>query len=211
MLKHIVAGLSLLSLVTTALPVSAASLRSALRQQSDDRKAVAAYRLTKPTLDKVVLVMRAGQEEARKDPQVAELERVERDIAALEDKLQKSDLSAAERERLIKLEATRLGLARSAVRDEASASSIDELAEKVQKNPATAAALTRAGLTAREYATFMATFIHAALAHSLQQAGMPTLPEGVNPENVKFIAAHEAEVEAIQKEFQLFGRSGSRN
>jgi hypothetical protein len=32
------------------------------------------------------------------------------------------------------------------------------------------------------------------------------LPADVNPENVQFIADHEAEIEAMQKEFEALGK-----
>jgi hypothetical protein len=59
----------------------------------------------------------------------------------------------------------------------------------------------------REYAKFWLAFIQAAFAHGFKKSGMlKELPPDVNPENVRFIDEHAAEIEAMQKEFQALGR-----
>ena len=66
-------------------------------------------------------------------------------------------------------------------------------------------ALEREGLSPREYSKFMLAMMQAGMIVGFSQGSVDyaKLPPGVNPENVKFVEQHKAELEAMQKEFQL--------
>ena len=64
--------------------------------------------------------------------------------------------------------------------------------------PALAAALAEAGISARDYTTFALALVGARLAHGFVKSGaMRFVPPGVATENVAFIAAHEPDVAAV--------------
>jgi hypothetical protein len=67
-----------------------------------------------------------------------------------------------------------------------------------------ARALEREGLSAREYAKFMLAMMQAGMIVGFSQGTVDysKLPPGINPENVKFVTAHKADLEAMQKEFE---------
>jgi len=49
----------------------------------------------------------------------------------------------------------------------------------------------------------MISMLQSAIAAGMKKAGMlKDLPPGVSAENVKFVEEHEAELKALQKEFQ---------
>ena len=59
-------------------------------------------------------------------------------------------------------------------------------------------ALAKENVTPREYAKFTMAMIQASLAAALQKGG-GKLPEGVSPENVKFMVDHETEMQQMQQ------------
>jgi hypothetical protein len=66
------------------------------------------------------------------------------------------------------------------------------------REPALAAALADAEISARDYTTFALALVGARLAHGFVKSGaMRFVPPGVATDNVAFIAAHEAEVAAV--------------
>ena len=72
------------------------------------------------------------------------------------------------------------------------------LDERLRNEPALAAALQAARMTAHEYTTFALALFAARLAHGFVKSGvMRYVPEGVTKENVAFVEAHQAEVAAV--------------
>jgi hypothetical protein len=66
------------------------------------------------------------------------------------------------------------------------------------REPALAAALAGAKISARDYTTFALALVGARLAHGFVKSGaMRFVPPGVASDNVAFITAHEAEVAAV--------------
>ena len=175
-----------------------------------DLKEVASYRLTVETLKKVQTATRSIIEELKKDPHFQKLQAVEREIAALG---KKDDLTEADQQRLEKLRADKESLENSAdnVLNMGNADSLDEMEAQIQKAPLIANALQSAGMPPREYAKFMMAIIQASMVAGFKKAGMmKELPPGVNPENVKFIEEHEAELKAMQAEFEKLAKGGYR-
>jgi hypothetical protein len=176
-------------------------------QTSADEKELAAYRLTMPTFRKVVAVTRAMVEEMKQDPKVQEAMKLEAEIDALENKEEPTE---AEQERLETLRARKEAL-KEQVESKSSfnnAQTISEMEAAIRQFPPMANALRREGLAPREYATFFLALFQAAIVHGFRKSGVEIkdLPAGVNPENVKFIAEHEQELEAMKQEFEALGK-----
>ena len=179
-----------------------------------DSKELASYRLTMDTFQKVNTMMRALAEEMQKDPKVRALMKTEAEIEALE---KKDDLSDAESERLDKLRELQEQQEQAVEASQPegmnlnNASTLDEMEAGIRKVPQAMAALTRAGLTPREYSKFMIATLQAGMVAGLQKQGLlkelpPELKE-INPENIKFMNEHGAELEAMGKELEAAGKS----
>ena len=211
--------------VLTLLLASGLALSSsspAFAQNSADEKELASYVLTMPTLNKVVAAMRVMAQEVRKDPRYQELMKFDAQIAELEKQLEplqaKDETTPAEdakieslTEQLEKLR-ERKAQAEDAMSDAAPAMgnmrSLDEMERGMAAFPAMARALKSQGLSPREYAKFMMVMLQAGMVYGFSQGKVDyaKLPAGVNPENIKFIIAHKAELDAMQKEFASLGK-----
>ena len=171
-----------------------------------DAKELASYRLTMDTVNKVAAATRAMMTELKQDPQFQKLQKIEAELEALNKKeeptdadVQRMEALAAEKEKLEEAHDLNLG----------SANSLDEMEAQISKTPVMARSLQKAGLTPREYSKFMMAMVQAAFAAGFKKAGMlKELPAGVNPENVKFVEEHEAELKAMQEEFEKMGKGG---
>lgn len=195
-MSHIRVSLSILALVVVAGSFTAAQTLSA------DEKAIAAYRLTLPTVKKAMAVTEGFIAELAKDPRVQEIQKIKTQIKALEAKEELTDAQQAELEKLREREEA---LEQAMERSEEGkglndAQTLADMEAAMKKEPAAMRALAREGLTAREYALCMMTLLQASLVEGLSQGkvDLDKLPPGVNPENVKFVREHKAELEAMQ-------------
>jgi hypothetical protein len=170
-----------------------------------DAKEIAAYRLTMDRFNKVVNVNRAFVKVMMQDPKVQEAMKIEAELQALG---KKDTPTEADAKRIEELEARKDALDESIDNPlGGDATTLAEMEARLRKYPPMLQALQREGMTTREYATFWMAFIQAAFAHGFQKSGMlKELPVGVNPENVKFVADHEADIQAMQKEFEALAR-----
>jgi predicted RNase H-like nuclease (RuvC/YqgF family) len=200
--------------VTTTAPL--------LAQSKADEKELASYTLTLATMNKVVAAMRGMTQEMMNDPKYQQLMKFDEQIADLEKQIdtlqEKDELTDAEsakidslHEQVEKLRERKEQAEESMSTDAPSmndAQSLDEMERGITAFPPMARALTREGLAPREYAKFMLAMLQAGMIHGFSQGKVDyaKLPAGVNPENIKFIAAHQAELEAMQKEFAAMGK-----
>ena len=71
------------------------------------------------------------------------------------------------------------------------------------KQPAVVAALARAGTTPREYMAISSAYLGAAMAVGMEKS-VPgyKIPAGIDPANVAFMRAHQADLEALQKRME---------
>jgi len=174
-------------------------------QPAADAKIIEAYRLTTAALKQVVNVNRALIQEMTSDPALTASLALSAEIEALS---RKDELTEAEAKQLEALEARMERLEDDANPLSGDASSLDEMEARIRKFPPLMRALTREGMEPREYATFWMAFMQAAFVHGFQKSGMlKDPPPGVNMENVRFIAEHTAEIEAMQKELEALGRA----
>lgn len=171
-----------------------------------DTKEIASYRLTMEGVNKVAAATRAMAAEMKKDPRFQEMMKLDADIKALE---KKDELTDAESTKLEQLKEKKEQLSQ-VFEDGAmsNAKSLSEMAAGIQKFPPMANGLRAAGMTPREYATFMLAMLQASMVAGFKKSGMmkdADVPPEVNMENVRFIEQHQKELEALQKELQALG------
>lgn len=190
---------------TFCLPVGQAY--AAQKTADPDMKAIASYRLTMEALKKVAAVNRALVQQMMQDPKVVEARKIEAELEALS---KKEEPTEADQKRMEELEAKQSALEESMDNPLGGESrTLADMEARIRKYPPMMQALNREGMTPREYATFWLAFIQAAFAHGFQKGGMlKELPPEVNAENVKFVAEHEAEIQAMQKELEALGAEG---
>jgi predicted RNase H-like nuclease (RuvC/YqgF family) len=210
-------------LLLCLLVLFAASTWQPLHAQSKaDEKELASYALTMPTLQKVVAAMRAMSQEMMADPRYQKLMKFDEQIEQLEEQLKplesKDELTDAEsakidslNEQLEKLreQKEQAGEAMSSsAPDMNNAQSLDDMERGIAGFAPMARALKREGLSPREYAKFMMAMLQAGMIYGFSQGNVDyaKLPAGVNPENIKFIVAHKAELDAMQREFAAMGK-----
>ena len=210
-----------LSVLLAAL-VAVGATAPLLAQSKSDEKELASYALTTATLNKVAAATRNMAQEMMSDPKFQQLRKLEDQISAIEKQLEpleaKDERTEAEDKKVESLQ-EQLDKAQEA-KDKAeeamsgsgpnlgNANSLDEMERDIAAFAPMARALKSAGLTPREYSKFMMAMLQAGMVYGLSKGNVDyaKLPAGINPENIKFIAAHQAELEAFQKEFAAIGR-----
>ena len=175
---------------------------AAAQTPSADEKAIAAYRLTMPTIKKAMAVTESFVAELAKDPKVQEMQKLKAQIKALDEKEELTEAQQAELEKLREREeALEQEMDRAAeAKGFSNNQTLADMEAAMTKEPAAMRALAREGLTPREYALCMMTLLQASMVEGFSQgkADLSKLPPGVNPENVKFVREHKAELEAMQ-------------
>lgn len=171
-------------------------------QNDADAKEVASYRLTMEAFNRMKVAWHAAAEEAKKDPKYQELARLETELETLRKKDEPSEAEQARIEELstkqeqLKNETEGPGLFNDA-------NTLDEMEAAVRNQPLLSGALAKAGMPPREFAKFTFALVGAGFAAGMQKAGMlKEIPKGVNPDNVKFILEHEAELQQLQEEMK---------
>lgn len=191
--------------VLTLVSVLASPLHALQKVDDADAKEIASYRLTSAALAKVVNVNRAMLIQMQQDPKVQEALKVDKAIEALE---AKDELTEAEQKQLDALRERQDQLEDSADNPlGGDTKSLGEMEARIKEYPPLMQALQKEGMAPREYAKFWLAFIQAAFVQGFKKSGMlKEIPAEVNPENVKFIEEHAAEIEAMQKEFAALGK-----
>ena len=192
--------LSALLIIGLALSVPQAAAAQTL---SADEKLLASYRLTMPNIKKAMAVVQSVAEEAAKDPKVQERAKLKKRMDALSEK---DELTDAEQAELDKLQERLDALEREEEEKDdnstfSNAQTIAGMEAAMKKHPAAMGALTRAGISAREYSLTMMALLQASLIEGMSQgkADLKNLPPGVNADNILFVRQHKAELEAMQK------------
>jgi hypothetical protein len=204
-MRHPTTALLLIAVLTAA-PGAAQT-----NPQSDrDLKEIAEYRLTMDGLRKMMTVMRTLAEEMRNDPKVQARMKVDAEIKPL---TEKEELTEAEEKRLeelrMKLEQLEQEEDNAPSRGNNNPQTLSEMAAQVERQPTVAAALRKAGMSPREYSTFMLAMMQAGMVAGFKKTGhLKELPKGVSAENVKFIEDHEAELKAWQEEMERLNKKG---
>jgi hypothetical protein len=194
-----------LAIAVSLVPAPPSQSQAAAKARSDaDMKELATYTLTMDTLNKVDRVIQRVTAEVKKDPKVIETTKLKAELKALTDK---DETTEAEDKRM---ETIRERLEAIESSDDNNSMSVGDgqdlnaMAAKIQALPAAASALRAEGLSAREFSKFMVALLQAGLAAGLQKSGLlKTTPEGTNPANIKFMLEHEAELQKMQKAWEV--------
>ena len=198
-------------LVTATLIISLTSAAAAQSLSAADTKELASYRLTMETTKKIYALFRAFSQEIASDPKVQALQKTKAEIAALS---KKDELTDAESERLEKLE-MQAEQQQEAIEAQtganiSNAQNLSQMEAAIKANPRFMAAMSKVGLTPREYAKWTLASLMAGMVAGFQKSGvLKELPKDlkeVNPENVKFILDHEAELNAMRAEMEKLGK-----
>lgn len=176
----------------------AAALAQGAAANDPDLKEIVAYRLTVPALNKVVQAAKNMSQAARSDPRFAKLAALKAEIKKLEAKDERTEAEDA------RLDALREQLEQAEENDSAGgdAKTLAEMAAAIEKEPLARKALTDAGISAREFATFSLAYLQAGMVAGLMKQGLikevpKELAATVNMDNVKFVQEHAAELEAL--------------
>jgi hypothetical protein len=170
-------------------------------QTTADDKEVASYRLTMAGLNRMARINSDLAAELSKDPKYQELMNVQAQVRALE---AKDSLTDAEQKQLDDLNARAEKMTDDQPGNDlmGDARTIDEMAAKIKMFAPLSSALSKEGMSPREYSVFTMALLQAAMAASMQKAGaLKQLPAGVNAENVKFVLDHEADIRKLQQSF----------
>ena len=74
---------------------------------------------------------------------------------------------------------------------------------RIESSPAAVRVLKDVGLTPRDFVWITAAWLQAAMTQAvLESSPQSKLPPGQNPQNVEFLRAHRAELEAMTKDFE---------
>jgi hypothetical protein len=167
-------------------------------QADRDLQEVQSYRLSMDVVRKMTAVYKAAAAEEAKDPRRQQIAKKKAELAALEGKEEPTE---AEQERMAALagEIDRLQEAAESGATLEGATTLTEMARRMDAVPAFAAAVRGAGLTTREFATAQLALLQAGIAHALLK-GSPgkAPPPGVSKENLEFVRLHEPEIEALR-------------
>lgn len=186
--------------VVAALPVSAQTPGS-----DRDAAELKSYRLTMDGLRKMAT---AGENLAKaiaNDPRFKAEQALKKDIDDLE---RKDELSEAESKKLDDLRAKLEEMEeKNSGSDDASDQTLDGIAKRIEKEPVMAKAIRDAGLTPREYTLMGLVTFQAMMVHGMQkQFGNKQLPPDVAAtvlaDNIKFVAANEAEITKLMERMQ---------
>lgn len=184
-------ALTILLLSITPLPAAA----QASTTQADTRE-VQAYRLTLPKLKQLNAAMADLQRQRDADPAHQALLKKKKELAALSEKEDPTDSDQA---RMTRLEADiRDAEEAEDTSEDSQDQSLTTMAQRMSADPRIAGALKRAGLAPREAATMQLAFLQVAITVGLLESGtIKEIPKDVNPDNVKFLQANRAEIQAL--------------
>ena len=177
-----------------------------------DSKELASYRLTMETTKRVFGVMRALMQDMASDPKVQALQKTKAEIEALS---KKEELSEAESARLEKLQ-MQAEQQEDTLQEAAgglnlsNAQNLNEMEAAIKSNPRLMGAMNKVGLTARDYSKYILASLMAGMVAGFQKSGalkeLPKELKEVNPENVKFMLEHEAELTAMRQEMETLDK-----
>lgn len=91
---------------------------------------------------------------------------------------------------------------------------IASMAAEYDRVPALKSALTAAGFTSTEFATFSLSYMQASMAYSMMTQGpenlrIKELPKGTPKENVDFVRTHQDLIQQLDKELKALQQPGS--
>jgi hypothetical protein len=191
--------------VCLALLVALPALAQVPGANDPDAKELAAYQLSVPVLNKVIQATRTLATAAKNDPRFKKQQALKAEIKKLEEK---EDPTEADQARIEKLQAE-LETAQKSVFPNANNQTLSQMAAAMEKEPLFSQALASAGISARDYAKFLFAYVSAGMVAGMMEQGVikevpKELAGSINMENITFVQAHKAELQAFQKEMKSF-------
>jgi hypothetical protein len=143
---------------------------------------------------------------AKNDPRFKKQQALKAEIKKLE---QKEEPTEADQARVEQLRAEVEAIERSVFPKSDNNQTLSQMAAAMEKEPLFKQALVSSGLTAREYAKFLFSYMSAGMVAGMMEQGVikevpKELAGSINMDNIKFVQAHKAELQAFQKEMQSF-------
>ncbi len=181
----------------TAFLVAIAAAPAAAQASSSaaDTREVLAYRLTMPKLNQLNQAMADVQRQREADPAYQRLQGKRRELAALGEK---DELSEAEQERMERLEEEIAEAEQAEEGPDEADQSLAGMSRRMERDPRIAGALRRASLAPREAATMQIALLQAVLVAGLLESGhLKEIPKDASPENVRFVQANQAAINAM--------------
>lgn len=181
----------------TAFLVAIAAAPAAAQASSSaaDTREVLAYRLTMPKLNQLNQAMADLQRQREADPAHQRLQGKRRELAALGEK---DELSEAEQERMERLEEEIAEAEQAEEGPDEADQSLAGMSRRMERDPRIAGALRRASLAPREAATMQIALLQAVLVAGLLESGhLKEIPKDASPENVRFVQANQAAINAM--------------
>jgi hypothetical protein len=167
-------------------------------QADSDLQEVQSYRLSMDGIRKLTAVYKAAAAAEAKDPRRQQIAKKKAELKALESK---EEPTAAEQERMSALADEIARLEESTDSDVTlnGATTLSEMARRLDAVPAFAAAVRAAGMTTREFATAQLSLLQTGIAYALLKSSPGKQPPpGVSKENLEFMRLHEQEIEALR-------------
>jgi hypothetical protein len=167
-------------------------------QADRDLQEVRSYRLSMDVVRKLSAVYKAATAAEAKDPRRQQIAEKKAELKALESKEEPTD---AEQERMATLADEIARLEESAASDLTleGATTLSEMARRLDGVPAFAAAVRGAGMTTREFATAQLALLQTGIAYALLKSSPGQQPPpGVSKDNLEFMRLHEQEIEALR-------------
>lgn len=197
-----VSGAALLSGLAVLCSVPIASPSS----PESDLKEVSTYKLTVPVLKQVVLATRNLVAAMPSDPRFQRAQKLKAEMAAMSAAMEKGEPTEADVEKIQKI-GQEIEAIEGSLNIMGGQKSLDEIEAAALREPLVGKAMKAAGLSAREYAKFMAALLQASMIAGFQKEGMlKTVPKEANLENVKFVEQHAAELAAFMKEMEALSQ-----
>ena len=202
----------MLSRITRTLIITLAFLSTIDRASAQapldaDAKELKSYTLTTTALKQFAAATRNMMTAAKADPRFQEMAKLKAEVEKLEAKEEPTEADDARLEKLnAQIDALESKLPNINVAD-ARLKTLSDIEAAIKKEPLALNALNAAGMAPRDYAKFSLAFFQAAMLHGMQKAGVikevpKDLQATVNMDNVKFIEANQAEINALMAEFQ---------
>jgi len=165
-----------------------------------DLRELSTYTLTMDSVNKVARINQGLVDAMKQDPKYAEQVKLKKELDAIK---KKDETTEADDKRMEEIGARLQTLEEQTKSplDMNNAKNLTEMAASIQSFPPLMNLLRKEGMSARDYSKFMLAMIQAGFTAGLQKQGLvKTMPEGVNPANVKFVLEHEEELKKLQGE-----------
>lgn len=190
----------MITLCALAIALSLSPAQAPKMAADADLRELSTYTLTMDSVNKVARINQGLVDAMKQDPKYAEQVKLKKELDAIK---KKDETTEADDKRMEEIGARLQTLEEQTKSplDMNNAKNLTEMAASIQSFPPLMNLLRKEGMSARDYSKFMLAMIQAGFTAGLQKQGLvKTMPEGVNPANVKFVLEHEEELKKLQGE-----------